>query len=174
MARKPLVHSGPDFLIQQQVVSCNRCRRPDFTYGTKSLETITPIQVSDMAYYKLASNGIKPHGRRRKSQISVDEADRTIARVHGTRYGPLSTKLQWHVALSCIVVVPMHAREDASAIVRRPMHSPLQMRRSSAGLRTEQLPRGLHKKGPPQKHIILKNMAVLYSVCHRGLLVNVC
>ena len=75
--------------------------------------------MSDRAYYNLASNGMKPHGRRRKSQISVDEADRTIARVclHGTRYGPLSTKLQWHVALSCIVVVPRHAREDASAIV---------------------------------------------------------
>ena len=57
--------------------------------------------MSDRAYYNLASNGIKPHGRRRKSRISV--ADRGIARVHGTRCGPLSTKLQWHVALSCIV-----------------------------------------------------------------------
>ena len=48
----------------------------------------------------------------------------------------------------------------------------------SAGLRTGQtgqLPRGLHKKGPPQKHFFLnKYMAVSYSVCHRGLLVNVC
>ena len=59
----------------------------------------------------------------RKSQISVDGADRMIARVHGTRYGPFSTKLQWHVALSCIVVVPRHAREEASAIVRGRMHS---------------------------------------------------
>ena len=101
----------------------------DFTYGTKLLESFPPIQVSDRAYYNLASNGIKPHGRRRKSQISVDGADRRIARVHGTRYGPLSTKLRWHVALSCIVVVPRHAREEASAMVRSPMHSPLQMRR---------------------------------------------
>ena len=48
---------------------------------------------------------------------------------------------------------------------------------ASAGLRTGQtgqLPRGLHKKGPPQKHIFFKYMAVSYSVCHRGLLVNVC
>ena len=47
----------------------------------------------------------------------------------------------------------------------------------SAGLRTGQtgqLPRGLHKKGPPQKHTFFLNMAVSYSVCHRGLLVNVC
>ena len=46
----------------------------------------------------------------------------------------------------------------------------------SAGLRTGQtgqLPRGLHKKGPPQKHIFF-DMDVSYSVCHRGLLVNVC
>ena len=37
---------------------------------------------------------------------------------------------------------------------------------SSAGLRTGQtgqLPRGLHKKGPPQKHIFF-NMAVSYSI----------
>ena len=61
--------------------------------------------------------------------ISVDGADRRIARVHGTLYGPLSTKLQWHVELSCIVVVPRHAWEEASAIVLRPIHSPLQMRR---------------------------------------------
>ena len=67
-----------------------------------------------MAYYNLASNGIQPHGRRRKSENSVDGADRRIARVHGTRYGPLSTKLQWHVALSCIVVVQSHAQEEAS------------------------------------------------------------
>ena len=114
-------------------------KRPDFTYGTNSLESIPPIQVSERAYYNMASNGIKPHERGRKSQISVDGADRRIARIRGTRYGPLSTKLrygplsmklQWHVALSCIVVVPRHAREEASEIVRSPMHSPLQMRRS--------------------------------------------
>ena len=55
---------------------------------------------------------------------------------------------------------------------RRPIGLPV-----SAGLRTGQtgqLPRGLHKKGPPQKHIFFKYMAVSYSVCHRGLLVNVC
>ena len=47
---------------------------------------------------------------------------------------------------------------------------------TSAGLRTGQtgqLPRGLHKKGPPQMHFFF-NMAVSYRVCHRGLLVNVC
>ena len=61
--------------------------------------------MSDRAYYNLASNGIKAHGRHRKSQSSVDGADRRIAHVHGTCYGPLSTKVQWHVSLSCIVVV---------------------------------------------------------------------
>ena len=48
----------------------------------------------------------------------------------------------------------------------------------SAGLRTGQtgqLPRGLHKKGPPQKHFFFySNMAVSYNVYHWGLLVNVC
>ena len=40
-----------------------------------------------------------------KPQISVDGADRRIARVHGTRCGPLSTKLQWHVGLGWMSVV---------------------------------------------------------------------
>ena len=40
---------------------------------------------------------------------------------------------------------------------------PERMVKCSAGLRTGQLPRGLHKKGPPQKHF-KKKMAVSYSV----------
>ena len=126
MARIPLV--GPTLLTSfPDLTASGVVQQARLQLCNQVARNIPPIQVSDRAYYNLASNGIKPHGRRRKSQISVDGADRRIAFVHGTRYGPLSTKRQWHIALSCIVVVPRHAREEANASVRRPMHSPLQM-----------------------------------------------
>ena len=64
--------------------------------------------MNDRAYNNRASNGIKSHGCRRKSQISVDGADRRIARVHG--WGTLN-----EASVACsTVVVSRHARQEAS------------------------------------------------------------